>query len=165
MMFCQFNSHYSNVFINIYGAFSDRKQGEECGGGQQRLSIPTSQVMKIIQCNNWIAIFFFYAQHKKWLKRRGDGRKQWGLSRLSHFLLIGLISKLKSETLWACHSSLMLSLSAMDTCQKITTFSKSVIFIHSCTHVGGAHSRRQYNSNYCEKHLFIYYSDIWSTRL
>lgn len=108
MMFCQFNSHYSNVFINIYGASSDREEGEECGGGQQRLSIPTSQVMKIIQCNNWIAIFF-YAQHKKWLKRPGDGRRQWGLSRLSHFLLIGLISKLKSETVWACHSSIVLS--------------------------------------------------------
>lgn len=52
MMFCQFNSHYSNVFINIYGAFPDREEGEECGGGQQRLSIPTSQVMKIIQRNN-----------------------------------------------------------------------------------------------------------------
>lgn len=52
MMFCQFNSHYSNVFINIYGALRDREEGEECGGGQQRLSIPTSQVMKIIQSNN-----------------------------------------------------------------------------------------------------------------
>lgn len=57
MMFCQFNSHYSNIFINMYGKYWDRKEAEECEGGQRRLSTPTSLVMEIIQCNIWIAIF------------------------------------------------------------------------------------------------------------
>lgn len=57
MMFCHFNSHYSNTFINIYSEFRDRKERKKCEGGQQRLSTPTSLVREIIQSNNWIAIF------------------------------------------------------------------------------------------------------------
>lgn len=57
MMFCQFNSHYSNIFINIYGGIQDRKEGEKCEGGQQRLPTPTSLVMEITQSSIWIAIF------------------------------------------------------------------------------------------------------------
>lgn len=52
MMFCHFNSHYSNTFINIYSEFRDRKERKKCEGGQQRLSTPTSLVREIIQSNN-----------------------------------------------------------------------------------------------------------------
>ena len=41
----------------MYGKYWDRKEAEECEGGQRRLSTPTSLVMEIIECNIWIAIF------------------------------------------------------------------------------------------------------------
>lgn len=64
---CFVSSHYSNVFINIYVVFRDREE-EDCEGGQQSLSTPTSLVMELIQCNKWIAIF--WAANERQLRER-----------------------------------------------------------------------------------------------
>lgn len=75
MMFCQFNSHYSNIFINIYGGFQDRKEGEKCEGGQQRLPTPTSLVTEITQSSIWIAIL---CSKWEWAKETWSGGGGWG---------------------------------------------------------------------------------------
>lgn len=84
MMFCQFNSHYSNIFIHIYGVFRDRKEGEKCEGGQQRLSTPTSLVTEIIQCNIWIAIFMQQMRASKRDKERERSSEGFNLPLCPH---------------------------------------------------------------------------------
>lgn len=72
--------------------------------------IPSYENYSVQQLNSNFFFFFFYAQHKKWLKRRGRWKEAArAFQGPSHFLLIGLISRLKSETPSACHSFLVLS--------------------------------------------------------